>query len=152
METVRVNICYRPLRICWAVLDGDFASLRRAIRLNNTMWGGRYNPIAIVDRAEEALRIVEVFRADMIVPLGDSPAVIEFPKKFPHLISPLFGDQLFILGPGGGSKARILDVHNALIEMQETPAWRAIKAKCRFQYSLAKISGIRGHWRAKVPW
>jgi hypothetical protein len=129
METVRVNICYRPMRICWAIADGDFASFRRAIRLNNTMWGGRYNPIAIVDRTDEAQRIVEVFRADMIVPLGDSPAAAEFPKKFPYLINPLFGDHLFNPRPDGGSKARVLDVHNALIEMQETPAWRAIKAR-----------------------
>jgi hypothetical protein len=28
--------------------------------------GGRYNPIAVVDRADAAKRIVEVFRADVI--------------------------------------------------------------------------------------
>jgi hypothetical protein len=51
------------------------------------MWGGRFNPIAIVDRIEEADRIVGVFRADMIVPIGDSDAVKAFPNRFPY---PLF--------------------------------------------------------------
>jgi len=129
METVRVNIAYRPLRICWAIADGDFASFRRAIRINNTLWGGRFNPIAIVDRAEEAQRIVDVFRADMVVPLGDGPAVLAFQRKFPYLINPLIPDALFFPANGSGSKARILDVHNALVGMQETPAWRAIKTK-----------------------
>lgn len=62
MDTVRVNICYRPLRICWAINAGDRGAFRSAVSLSNTMWGGRYNPIVIADRAEEAANIAEVFR------------------------------------------------------------------------------------------
>ena len=34
MDTVRVNIAYRPLRICWAIKQGDFAAFREVVRTN----------------------------------------------------------------------------------------------------------------------
>lgn len=71
MDTVRANICYRPLRICWAISAGDFAAFRSAVRTTFTMWGGRFNPIAIVDRPEEA---------DRIVPVGTTDALDAFKK------------------------------------------------------------------------
>ena len=129
METVRVNICYRPLRICWAIADGDFPSFRRAVRLNNTMWGGRFNPIAVVDRADEAKRFVEVFRADVILPLGDAPVVVGFPAQFPHLINPFFPQSLFLSDNHTDAKAQILDIHNALIQLRDTSTWDAITKK-----------------------
>src|SRR5205823_5231737 len=119
METVRVNICYRPLRICWAIADGDFGAFRRAVRFNHTMWGGRFNPIAVVDREDEARRLVEVFRADVIIPLGDTPAVTGFPHKFRHLINPFFPRTLFLSDPGSDAMAHVLDIHNALIELRD---------------------------------
>jgi len=129
MDTVRVNICYRPLRICWAIDAGDIAAFRKAVKLSHTMWGGRFNPIAIVDHVEEAERIVEVFRADMIVPLGESDAVRAFPQRFPHLIKPFFHDDLFVGTNERGSRAQVLDIHNALVQLSDTPAWTAMKAK-----------------------
>lgn len=100
MDTVRVNICYRSLRICWASCAGALAIFRKAVNLSYTMWGGRFNPIAIVDRPEEAHRIVEVVRADMIVPVGANDALEAFKKRFSHLISPFFPDRLFLATKG----------------------------------------------------
>ncbi len=127
MDTVRVNICYRPLRICWAVNAGDRDGFRSAIRLSNTMWGGRFNPIVIADRAEEAAAIVEVFRADMIVPVGTSDALDAFKKRFSHLISPFFPDGLFLGSKEHGFNAHLLDVQNALVELDRSPALDSIK-------------------------
>jgi hypothetical protein len=127
MDTVRVNICYRPLRICWAIGAGDIAAFRKAARLTHTMWGGRFNPIAVVDRIEEAERIVEVFRADIIVPIGDSDTVKAFPNRFPYLISPFFHDNLFVGTGNQDARAQVLDIHNALVQLSDTPAWTAIK-------------------------
>jgi hypothetical protein len=135
MDTVRVNICYRPLRICWAIAAGDLPAYRKAIGMTYTMWGGRFNPIAIVDRLEEAERIVEVFRADIIVPVGDSDAVKDFQKRFPHLISPLFPDGLFIGSQEHGFHAHILDVHNALVDLTDSPALKSIREKGLRLYS-----------------
>jgi hypothetical protein len=127
MDTVRVNICYRPLRICWAICGGDLAAFRSVIRTTYTMWGGRFNPIAIVDRPEEADRIVEVFRADMIVPVGTDDALDAFKKRFSHLISPLFPDSLFLGSKEHGFHAHLLDVQNALVELDRSPALESIK-------------------------
>jgi hypothetical protein len=52
MDTVRVNICYRPLRICWAINAGDRAAFRSAVALSNTVWGGRFNPIAYCPKTQ----------------------------------------------------------------------------------------------------
>lgn len=128
MDTVRVQICYRPLRICWAIGAGDFASFRKAVRLNHTMWGGRFNPIAVVDRVEEAERVVEVFRADIVLPIGESDAVKTFPQRFPHLIKPFFHDALFVPAPGQDTHAQVLDIHNLLVHLSDTPEWTGIKA------------------------
>ena len=83
MESVRVNISYRPLRIAWAIRDGDIQSFRLAVRRSNALWGGRFNPIIIVDRTESADFIVNQFRVDMIFPIGDSEAVRSYPTRFP---------------------------------------------------------------------
>src|SRR5689334_19812776 len=96
MDTVRVNICYRPLRICWAITARDHAAFRLAVAFSNTMWGGRYNPIVIADRVDEAASIVEVFRADIAVPVGTSEHLTAFQQRFAHLISPFFHDSLFV--------------------------------------------------------
>jgi hypothetical protein len=78
METTRVDICYRPLRIAWAVHSGDRESFRKAVRLTHTLWGGRFNPIVLVDRAKEAKQVIELFRADVIMPVGESEEVVAF--------------------------------------------------------------------------
>ena len=127
MDTVRVNICYRPLRICWAISAGDIAAFRSAVRTTYTMWGGRFNPIAIVDQPEEADHIVEVFRADMIVPVGANDALGTFKKRFSHLISPFFPDGLFLGTKEQGFHAHLLDVQNALVELDGSPALKSIK-------------------------
>ncbi|WP_157376886.1 hypothetical protein [Burkholderia ubonensis] len=126
MDTVRVNIAYRPLRICWAIEAGDIAAFRKAVRLNYALWGGRFNPIVIVDRAEEACAIVEAFRADVISQFGASEKVKTFADRFPHLISPFFPNGIFV-GKGKEARAQVLDVQNAIASRLDTPEWNQIK-------------------------
>ena len=70
MDTLRVDICYRPLRIGWAIRAGDFDAYRRAVRYSHALWGGRFNPILMVDSDAEASQLIELFRVDVVVPLG----------------------------------------------------------------------------------
>ncbi len=130
METVRVDICYRPLRIGWAIQSGDAKAFRQAVKLSNAFWGGRFNPIVIVDR-EEANSLVDLFRLDLILPIGESSAVKEFPARFPHLFRPMafFDDALFAEGGGGAKHAKLLDVHNALVHVRDSPDWTAARGK-----------------------
>jgi hypothetical protein len=126
MQTSRVDICYRPLRIAWAVHSGDREAFRKAVRLTHTLWGGRFNPIVLVDRAEVAKQIIELFRTDVIIPVGESEEVKEFPKRFPHLINPFFSDTLFLKDMTEATHAYVLDIHNALAHWRDTPEWKAI--------------------------
>jgi hypothetical protein len=128
METVRVNIAYRPLRICWAIKEGDFAAFREAVRSNHALWGGRFNPIVVVDRASEARALVEAFRADIVQPLGASEEVKAFATTFKHLISPFFHDGVFI-GQGQEARAQVLDVQNTMVFARDTPEWKQIQER-----------------------
>jgi hypothetical protein len=88
MDTARVDICYRPLRIAWAVHSDDKENFRQVVRLNHALWGGRFNPIVLADHTDEAKDIVELFRAEIVVGIGQSTEVREFPNQFPYLINP----------------------------------------------------------------
>jgi hypothetical protein len=39
MDTIRVDICYRPLRIGWSIRAGDMDSFRQAVK-NPYAFGG----------------------------------------------------------------------------------------------------------------
>lgn len=127
MDTIRVDICYRPLRIGWAIRAGDIAAFRQAVRLSHALWGGRFNPILVVDREEEARRLVDLFRVDLIWPIGETDEAKAFPQKFPYLIQPFYHDSLFVGGANERKYAQALDVHNALVHLRDAPEWKAIK-------------------------
>jgi hypothetical protein len=122
VDSIRVDICYRPLRIGWAIRKGDFDALRSAMRLSFALWGGRFNPVIVVDQEEQARELVDLFRLDMILAVGDSDIVKSFPKRFPYLVNPFFPEGLFI---GGMEEwqSQVLDVHNALVHLQAKPEW-----------------------------
>ena len=124
-SSIRVDISYRPLRIGWAVHAGDFDALRSAMRLSFALWGGRFNPVIVVDQEEQAQDLVDLFRLDMIVPVGDSDILKSFPKRFPYLLNPFFPEGLFIEGMGGWH-SQVLDVHNALVHLQTKSELEAV--------------------------
>lgn len=128
MDTVCVNIAYRPLRICWAIKVGDLGAFREAVRMNHALWGGRFNPIVIVDRDKEARAIVEAFRADIVQPLGTSEEVKAFAAGFKHLISPFMHDALFV-GQAEDAHAQVLDVQNAIVHGIDAPEWKQLKER-----------------------
>ncbi len=127
MDTIRVDICYRPLRIGWAISSGDIEAYRRAVCLSYALWGGRFNPILIADREEETKRLVDLFRVDVVWPVGDTDEVKTLPKKFPYLINPFFHDTLFVGSSTERKRAQVLDVHNALVHFADRREWKAVK-------------------------
>lgn len=125
---MRVDLCYRPLRIGWAVRAGDIGAIRQAMKYSHALWGGRFNPIIVIDREEEACQLVERFRLDLIWPLGDSQEVKDFPNRFPHLISPFFGESIFVKDERYNQHfAQVLDISNAISYWHMKPEWKAIK-------------------------
>ena len=125
MDTVRVNIAYRPLRISWLIKAGDLVAFREAVRMNHALWGGRFNPIVVIDRVSEARALVEAFRADIVQPLGESEELKAFAASFEHLISPLMHDGIF-MGQENDARAQVLDVQNAMVFARDTPEWKQI--------------------------
>jgi hypothetical protein len=136
METCRVNVCYRPLRIAWAVHSADREAIRRAVKLTNALWGGRNNPIVFADHLKDAKRLIDVFRADHIVPLGDAPELKTLRDEYPYLINPFFHDSLFVDRQFGQARCHLLDVHNALIYWSKQRDW----------------SGAREHGFRRIVW
>jgi hypothetical protein len=129
MNTIRVDICYRPLRVGWAVEAGDIEAFKQAVRFSHALWGGRFNPILVVDDNAAKNRAVDLFRIDLVIPVGNSETVREFPSRFPHLITPFFGHSPFVNDQRDGAFSQILDVHNALVYLQDTPDWNHTKEK-----------------------
>ena len=52
LDTLRVDICYRPLRVGWVIKLGDTDAFRQAVKFSHTLWGGRFNPILMADRED----------------------------------------------------------------------------------------------------
>jgi hypothetical protein len=123
METCRINVCYRPMRIAWAVHSEDRDAIRRAVKLSNAFWGGRHNPIVFADYPENAKRLIDVFRADHIVTLGGAPELQALRDEYPHLIDPFFQDELFVGRQCGQGQSHLLDVQNALIYWSGQRDW-----------------------------
>lgn len=126
MDTVRVKIAYRPLRICWLIMAGDLVAFREAVRMNHALWGGRFNPIVVIDRESEAHALVEAFRADVVLPLGDSEKVKAFAARFKHLISPFMHDGIF-MGKEQNARTEVLDVQNAMVFARDAPEWKQLR-------------------------
>jgi hypothetical protein len=77
----------------------------------------------------DAAQLIELYRADVIVQVGDHKDVREFPKRFPHLIDPFFSNALYVKDGSGGTRAQVLDIQNALYHWRNTPEWKAIDAQ-----------------------
>lgn len=127
MGTLRVDICYRPLRIGWAIKSDDFDAFRKVIRYSFALWGGRFNPVLFIDNKDESSKLIDLFRVDVIIPVGDSDEVNNFQKAYPHLIKPFFGDSLFIKSDGGYRPySNALDIHNTLAYLRDKPELKRI--------------------------
>lgn len=126
MDTLRVDICYRPMRVGWVIKAGDVAAFRQAVTLSHTLWGGRFNPILVADREEESRRLIDLFRIDLLLPVGSSEEVKAFPKSISHLINPFYSDSIVIGRDSEQKRAQLLDVHNALTHLRDKPDVKAI--------------------------
>jgi hypothetical protein len=127
VDTIRVDISYRPLRIGWAIQAGDLEAFRSAVRLSYALWGGRFNPILIADNDDETKQLVDLFRVDLIWPIGNGDLLKALPATFPHLISPFFHDSLFVGGANERKHAQVLDVQNTVSHLIDRPDWQRVK-------------------------
>jgi hypothetical protein len=119
MNTLSLRIKYRPLKIGWCLSDGDFAGLRKALRLTHTLWGGRYNPMIRVGDLDLGRQLVNIFRVDVLIPLSDGKEVKAFIDQFPHLPNPFFDPQLFVEESSGKVYTKVLDLYHPIRRLYE---------------------------------
>jgi len=129
LDAVRADISYRPLRIAWAIRADDIEAFRAAARISFALWVGRFNPIVVIDQLEQAEDLIEVFRVDLILPVGDSEQVKQFPKRFPHLITPFFHDKVFVGNGKFAAPSQVLDIYNGLVHVQDKREWKNLKER-----------------------
>ena len=95
------------------------------MRYGSAFWGGRYNPVILVDRPEAA-QIVELYAPDFLVALGQDERLAKFVALFPHLPNPLHYDHLFIdrEAKWGAPHSSVLDMHNLFAHWRHRPEWK----------------------------
>lgn len=119
MNTVSINLRYRPLRFGWCVKKGDFAALRHAAKLSFTMWGGCFNPIIPIDDPSMGDALIRLFRVDALAPTSDHEDVRTFIKKYKHLPWPFMGDELFVEDMRGEKRPRVVDISHPIEKLHE---------------------------------
>lgn len=67
----------------------------------------------------------------MLLPVGKSSNVADFPKKFPHLINPISSDSIFVDGANGQKKSLLLDIRNTLVILRDHRELEDIKKDVR---------------------
>jgi len=126
METIRVDITYRPIRVAW-VIEADIDEFREAATLSSTLWGGHFNPIVIAKNAEEAGLLIDLFRVDMIYPISDSEPAMQIQEGFSHLIRPYFHNQLHFDGPYESKISQLLNLQNQVAYLSQTLDWARLR-------------------------
>jgi hypothetical protein len=91
-----VRLRYRPVRVGWCIGRDDWAGLRAAVRRSFTLWGGRFNPLIIIDDPEQARRMVDLYRVDCLHAVGESSAAAAFIDQQSHLPWPASQKQLVL--------------------------------------------------------
>jgi hypothetical protein len=106
------------MRVGWCVRDGDIASLTKAFRLSHCLWGGRFNPIIVVDNEELARHLIELFHVDGLFPAGEDEQCRTFAKGMKHLPWPTYHEGLFE-DSGNRKGCTLLDIYHPVRSFYE---------------------------------
>ena len=95
MNTLNLQFTFRPIKFGWCIRKDNFEALRKAIMLSYTLWGGRYNPIIVIDE-KGSEKIVDSFKVDALYPISNDQKLKDFTAKFKYLIWPSVHDHFFL--------------------------------------------------------
>ena len=101
--------------------------------LTHTLWGGRYNPIIVVDDIELGEYLVECFRVDALYPIIEDETVKNFIGKFPHLPWPNIHKSFFIQG-SSERMATFVDAYHPIRRIYENEVRRVQNPDLRIHY------------------
>lgn len=74
--TIRGSVMLRPARVAIITSDADLATVRRAVQMLTSVWGGMYCPIIDIARRPDPRRLLERLAVDFVWPIDDQ---INFP-------------------------------------------------------------------------
>ena len=66
MKSRYINVKAKPVRIGWCIQQNDYESLKIALELNHTLWGGRFNPIIPIGNDTNENNLIEKFNVDVL--------------------------------------------------------------------------------------
>src|SRR5262249_37788652 len=78
---------------------------------------------------EAAKQLVELFRVDMVWPIGTGDQLKALSTALPHLINPFFHDSLFIGGDSERKHGQVLDIENAISYFVDRQDWQRVKQR-----------------------
>lgn len=109
MATKNLSIKYRPVRIGFAVRDGNIDDLVTAAGINTLLYGGIYNPfIPVSADTEFAERLLTLYNVDVLYAVSQSKQVDDFVEKYPLLRNPFFVSTNMFYEDGQTKKSRIM--------------------------------------------
>jgi hypothetical protein len=105
------------------------------------LYGGRYNPIIVVDEIELANYLVELFAVDTLYAISSDKEIKEFIARYKHLSWPLIHDSFFIDG-SNGKLPNFLDVYHSI---------RRIKEEVKELHSNPNLQPVVFNWSEDDP-
>ena len=121
MDIVNLRVRYRPMRIGLCIEEGDVAEFRKAVRINTTLWGGRFNPIIPIGAStKSAKNLVSAFQVDALQDISIGKSVTDFIDSLPHLKWPGYEKSLFVRRERG-TDAMLLDVYHPVRHLVQRP-------------------------------
>ena len=119
MNTASIRVSYRPIRLGLCIAENAVEDLRQAIRLNSTLWGGKFNPIIpLGSDIGFARTLVRTFRVDVLLAVSNTADVTKFVREADYLPWPDDRRTLFIT-IAGSPLPLFLDVYHPLRKLSE---------------------------------
>lgn len=109
------------MRIGFCIEEGDVEAFRTAVRVNTTLWGGRFNPIIPIGASTEAAKnLASAFQVDALQDISTGKSITDFIDSLPHLKWPGYEESLFVHREGG-TDATMLDVYHPVRKLAQRP-------------------------------
>jgi len=83
------------------------------------MWGGRFNPMLVVDDAAFADRLIKLYRVDALAPASYSEQVQNLIDGYEYLPWPLSHQEFFVGGGNDGKSATVADLIHPIFKVYE---------------------------------
>lgn len=110
MKSRYINVKAKPVRIGWCIQQNDYESLKIALELNHTLWGGRFNPIIPIGNDTNENNLIEKFNVDVLHNINGNEEVSTYINQFDYLKTPFPINCIDISHPSREIQIEKLDV------------------------------------------